>query len=60
MLEAMKTEVASNDLITLVRASDLKSKGQIAERLTIFADDARATGESLHSLGTKINEAVDS
>ena len=58
--EVKKAEMASNDLITLVRASDLKSRDQIAERLGKFVDDARGTGRSLHSLGSKINGAVDS
>ena len=58
--EVKKAEMASNDLITLVRASSLKSKDQIVERLSGFVDDARGTGRSLHSLGSKINGAVDS
>ena len=58
--EVKKAEMASNDLITLVRASDLRSKDQIADRLSKFVDDARGTGRSLHSLGSKINGAVDS
>ena len=59
-LEVKKAEMASNDLITLVRYSDLKSKDRIAERLSRFVDDARGTGRSLHSLGAKIHGAVDS
>ena len=59
-LDVKKAEMASNDLITLVRVSDLKSKDQIAERLSKFSDDARGTGRSLHSLGAKIQGAVDS
>jgi hypothetical protein len=59
-LEVKKAEMASNDLITLVRVSDLKSKDQIVERLSKFSDDARGTGRSLHSLGAKIHGAVDS
>jgi len=59
-LDVKKAEMASNDLITLVRVSDLKSKDQINERLARFVDDARGTGRSLHSLGAKINGAVDS
>ena len=59
-LEVKKAEMASNDLVTLVRASDLKSRDQVAERLKRFVDDARGTGRSLHSLGAKINGAVDS
>ena len=58
--EVRKAEMASSDLITLVRASDLKSRDQIAERLGKFMDDARGTGRSLHSLGAKIHGAVDS
>lgn len=59
-LDVRKAETASNDLITLVRASDLKSRDQIIERLNKFADDAKGTGRSLHSLGAKILGAVDS
>lgn len=59
-LEVKKAEMASNDLITLVRYSDLKSKDRIAERLNRFVEDARGTGRSLHSLGAKIHGAVDS
>ena len=58
--EVKKAEMASNDLITLVRASGLRNKHQIAERLSKFVDDTRGTGRSLHSLGSKIHGAVDS
>ena len=57
--EVKKAEMASNDLITLVRASNLKSKDQIAEKLSRFVDDARGTGRSLHSLGARIVGAVE-
>ena len=57
--EVKKAEMASNDLITLVRVSNLKSKDQIAERLSRFVDDARGTGRSLHSLGARIVGAVE-
>jgi len=59
-LEVKKAEMASNELLGLVRASDLKSKAQIAGRLNRFVDDAIGTGRSLHSLGAKIQGAVDS
>ena len=59
-LDVKKAEMTSNDLITLVRASDLKSRDQIAEKLSRFVDDARGTGQSLHSLGAKIHGAVGS
>ena len=58
--EVKKAETASNHLITWVRVSDLKSKDQIVERLSRLVDDARGAGRSLHSLGSKINGAVDS
>jgi hypothetical protein len=60
VLEVKEVKMASNDLITSVRASDLGSKDQIAERLSTIVDDARGTWGSLHSLGTKIQGAVDS
>ena len=60
VLEMKKTEMASNDLIILVRASDLRSKDQIIERLSRFSEEARGAGRSLHSLGAKIQGAVDS
>lgn len=59
-IEVKKAEMAGNDLITLVRASDLKSRNQVAERLKRFVDDAKGTGSSLHSLGAKIHGAIDS
>ena len=59
-LEVKKAEMASNDLINLVRVSDLKSRDQVVERLGRFVSDARGTGRSLHSLGAKIHGAVDS
>ena len=59
-LEVKKAEMAGNDLITLVRVSDLKSRDQIAERLGKFVDDAKGTGRSLHALGAKIHGAIDS
>ena len=58
--EVKKAEMAGNDLITLVRVSDLKSRDQVAERLAKFVEDARGTGRSLHALGAKIHGAIDS
>lgn len=58
--EVKKAEMAGGDLVTLVKASGLRSKDQIIERLSRFVDDARGTGRSLHALGSKINGAVDS
>lgn len=59
-LEVNKAEVAGHNLITLVRASGLEGKDQIAERLGQFAADARGAGYSLRSIGVKIQGAVDS
>ena len=57
--EVKKAEMASNDLIAHVRESGMRGKDQIAERLSRFVVDARGTERSLHSLGSKINGAVD-
>ena len=59
-LEVMKAEMASDDLITLVRHSDLENRDRIADRLSRFVDDAKGTGKSLRSLRAKIHGAVDS
>ena len=59
-LEVNKAEVAGRNLITLVRASDMRGKDQIVERLEQFAADARGAGCSLRSIGVKIQGAVDS
>jgi len=59
-LGVKKAEVANDDLIALVKLSELKSKVQIAKRLRMFSDDARKTGRSLHSLWAKTNGAIDS
>ena len=58
--EVRKAEMATNDLITLVKASELRSRDEIAERLGRFVDDARSTGRSLTSLGAKVLGAIDS
>lgn len=58
--EVKKAEMASNDLMTLVKMSDLKGRDQVVAMLGRFVDDARETGRSLHSLGAKIHGAVDS
>ena len=58
--EAKEVEMASGDLITLVRASDLRGKAQIAKRLDKVVDYVGNSGRSLHSLGARIQGAVDS
>ena len=59
-LEVRKVEMASNDLITLVRASDLSGGDQMAERLSQFVEDVRGAGRSLRLLEAKIQGAADS
>ena len=57
--QVKKAEMASSDLITLVMASSLSNKDQVAEKLSKFSEGAGRTGRGLHSLGTKIQGAVD-
>ncbi|KAI0663790.1 hypothetical protein C8Q70DRAFT_378665 [Cubamyces menziesii] len=58
-LEIKKAEMASKDLITLVKYSELKSKDHLAEALDEFVEDAKRTGKGLQKLTAKINGAVD-
>jgi hypothetical protein len=59
-LEIKKAEMATSDLITLVRVSDLKSRDMLAALLAEFVDDAKTTGRGLQKLSSKIWGAVDS
>ncbi|KZP15346.1 hypothetical protein FIBSPDRAFT_795515, partial [Athelia psychrophila] len=58
-LEIKKTEMATVDLSTLVRVSDLHSRDLIADTLSDFVEDARKTGRGLQRLSAKVNGAVD-
>jgi hypothetical protein len=58
-LEIKKAEMATSDLVTLVRISDLKSRDMLAEYLVEFVDDARKAGRGLQKLSSKIGRAVD-
>ncbi|ESK95361.1 hypothetical protein Moror_3886 [Moniliophthora roreri MCA 2997] len=58
-LEIKKAEMATSDLVTLLRFSKLTSRELIAETLVIFLNDARATGRGLQRLGSKVGGAVD-
>ncbi|EIN09879.1 hypothetical protein PUNSTDRAFT_65969, partial [Punctularia strigosozonata HHB-11173 SS5] len=58
-LEIKKAEMATTDLITLVKFSELQSKELIAETLTSFVEDARKTGDDLQRLGAKVGGTVD-
>ncbi|KAI0648968.1 hypothetical protein C8Q79DRAFT_948105 [Trametes meyenii] len=58
-LEIKKAEMASKDLITLVKYSELKSRDLLAGSLFEFVEDAKNTGKGLQKLTSKINGAVD-
>jgi len=58
-LEIKKAEMATSDLVTRVRISDLKAKDTLAESLGEFLEDAKKTGQGLHKLTAKVGGAVD-
>ncbi|KDQ53183.1 hypothetical protein JAAARDRAFT_183506 [Jaapia argillacea MUCL 33604] len=59
-LEVKKAQMATRDLVALVKISDLTSKDLLAETLTGFVEDAGKTGKGLQRLSAKIGGAVDS
>lgn len=58
-LEIKKAEMATSDLITLVRVSSLTSKDRIAETLDVFVESARHTARGLQRFSAKVGGAVD-
>lgn len=58
-LEIKKAEMATTDLVTLVKVSELKSKDLLAKSLEDFVSDARKSGRGLQKLSSKIGGAVD-
>jgi len=58
-LEIKKAEMATSDLVTLVKVSDLKSRELLARSLEDFVGDARKSGRGLQKLSSKIGGAVD-
>lgn len=58
-LNVKKVEMATKDLVTLVRLSELSSKDTLAHSLSTFVDDARKTGRGLTRLSSKIGGTVD-
>lgn len=58
-LEVKKAEMATSDLITLVRISDLRSKDLLADMLSEFVQDAKMTGRRLHKLHSMVGGSVD-
>jgi hypothetical protein len=58
-LEIKKAEMATMDLVTLVRLSELTSRELLANSLVEFVGDAKKTGRGLQKLTSKIGGAVD-
>ncbi|KAG5338122.1 hypothetical protein C0989_008200 [Termitomyces sp. Mn162] len=58
-LEIKKAEMATSDLVTLVRVSNLKARNTLGDQLSEFVDDAKKTGRDLQRLSSKIGGAVD-
>jgi hypothetical protein len=58
-LEIKKAEMATSDLATLVRVSDLKSREFLADSLSEFVKDARKVGRGLTRFSSKVGGTVD-
>lgn len=58
-MEIKKAEMATSDLVILVKYSELKSKSLIAKSLEDFVNDAKKTSRGLQKLNAKIGTAVD-
>ncbi|KAK7028263.1 hypothetical protein R3P38DRAFT_2935039 [Favolaschia claudopus] len=58
-LKIKKAEMATTDLVTLVRVSDLKSRDTLGDTLRSFVDEARVTGRALSRLNSRVAGAVD-
>ncbi|KAI6122257.1 hypothetical protein EDD16DRAFT_1573171, partial [Pisolithus croceorrhizus] len=58
-IEVLKAEMATRDLSTLVRYSDLKSKDSVAELLSTISKGAKRTARGLTKLNAKVAGAVD-
>ncbi|KAF9440977.1 hypothetical protein P691DRAFT_792480 [Macrolepiota fuliginosa MF-IS2] len=58
-LEVKKAEMATSDLVTLVRISALHSKDLLASMLVDFVQDAKTTGRRLQKLHSRVGGSVD-
>ncbi|KAI6025703.1 hypothetical protein F5J12DRAFT_445043 [Pisolithus orientalis] len=58
-IEVLKAEMATRDLSTLVRYSDLKSRESVADLLSTISIDAKRTARGLTKLNAKVAGAVD-
>ena len=58
-IDIKKAELATRDLITLVKISQLSAKDILVAALTDFIDDSRETADALHSLNAKADSSLD-
>ncbi|TDL17407.1 hypothetical protein BD410DRAFT_901493 [Rickenella mellea] len=58
-LEIKKAQMATSDLVTLVKVSHLTSRDLLANALSEFVEDAKRTGRGLQKLSSKVGGAVD-
>ena len=58
-LEIKKAEMATGDLATLVRASDLRSRDMLADSLSKFVKDASKAGRGLTRFSAKVGGTID-
>jgi hypothetical protein len=58
-LDIKKAEMATRDLTTLVRFSELKSRDSLSRSLEQFTSNAKDTGRGLQKLSSKISGTVD-
>lgn len=58
-LEVKQAEMATRDLASRIRVSDLRTKVTLARILDDFVSDAKKTGRGLQSLSSRVYGAVD-
>ncbi|KAI0040346.1 hypothetical protein FA95DRAFT_1502994 [Auriscalpium vulgare] len=58
-IEIKKAEIATRDLATLVRVSDLTRRDLLADTLDEFTRDARKVGRGLQKFSSRVNGAID-
>ena len=59
VLSLKHAELVIQDLVVMVRTSNLTSRDVLADALVGFQHEARRTGRRLHSLTAKIHSAMD-
>ncbi|KAI9509813.1 hypothetical protein F5148DRAFT_977694 [Russula earlei] len=58
-IEIKKAEMATSDLVTVVRVSKLNSREILADSLSEFVKDARKVGRGLTRFSSKVGGAID-